>query len=312
MPSGSASAHSLTRGSVGAQARGAGPARDERRFPSASSAKQRRREEGPAEAAFQPARILPPPLAHPAEGTPRPSTSTLKNWIQFGARSGTPRYTDAGPVTAAVRPECALSSTSACGASGQPVGIWRRQRTSSDGGGGAAAHRRDPRSGRGRSPRRRHRHHGRIPARDVDRGDVGRKMSGTGRELGLGGPRDRTRGDRAAQRPSRRTGPRLPFLCPSSSLRAGHRRLGSTPAARGKAILCSQQSLNRVVEDARAGMTKGHFPSDGVETRATTPLLSDGAVNNECPCHAGQRAHGAPEHMLCSTAGIRGVSVSVR
>ena len=89
-------------------------------------------------------------------------------------------------------------------------------------------------------------------------------------------------------------------------------RPSSTPAARGKAILCSQQSLKRVVEDARAGMTKGHFPSDGVATRAATLLFSDGAVNNECPCRAGQRAHGVPEHVLCSTAGIRGVSVSVR
>ena len=42
-----------------------------------------------------------------------------------GVRNGTPRYIDAGPVTAAVRPESALSSASARGASGQPVGAWR-------------------------------------------------------------------------------------------------------------------------------------------------------------------------------------------
>ena len=46
---------------------------------------------------------------------------TSKTWMRSGVRSGTPRYTDIGPATAAVYPESALSSSSACGASGQPV-----------------------------------------------------------------------------------------------------------------------------------------------------------------------------------------------
>ena len=99
---------------------------------------------------------------------------------------------------------------------------------------------------------------------------------------------------------------------PGSSPRAGHRRSGSTPVARGKAILCSQQSLNRAVEVARAGITKGHFPSDGAGVRAATPLFSDGASNNGYSCRTGPRAHGALGPVLCSTTRIRGVSVSVR
>ena len=71
-----------------------------------------------------------------------------------------------------------------------------------------------------------------------------------------------------------------------NTLRTAHmpRNARVRPASRPKTILCSPQSLNREVEVVRAGLTAGHFPSNGVGIRAATALISDGAANKERPC----------------------------
>ena len=60
--------------------------------------------------------------------------------------------------------------------------------------------------------------------------------------------------------------------------------VGSLPARSLKPIPCSRQSVNRAVEAARAGMTKGVFPSGGGRVRAASALLSGGAADKERPC----------------------------